>query len=83
MLVYVSFERLDKGMSLQAENNGESRNKTFMKRFSKAVRTGHGARSKEDPVITDRLKAEDFVFTKVCKIDMGSCTNWAMLVWPN
>ena len=50
-----------------------------MKRFSKAGRTGHGVRmgstsGKEDPVITDRLKAEDFVFTKVCKIDVDSCS---------
>ena len=50
-----------------------------MKRFSKAGRTGHGVRmgstsGKEDPVITDRLKAGDFVFTKVCKIDVDSCS---------
>ena len=70
------------GMSLQAENNGSTvfEYKTFMKKFSKVIRTGHGTRmgstsSKEDPVITDRLKAEDFVFTKViCKIDMDGCS---------
>ena len=79
MLVYVSVD----GMSLQAENNGSTvqEYKTFMKRFSKAVRSGHGhgtrmgsTSSKEDPVITDRLKAEDFVFTKVCKIYMDGCS---------
>ena len=42
-----------------------------MKRLTKVVRSGHGGRmgsnsAKEEPVITDRLKAEDFVFTKVC-----------------
>lgn len=42
-----------------------------MKRFSKVVRSGHGGRTgssnvKEDPTITERLRAEDFVFTKVC-----------------
>lgn len=46
--------------------------RTFMKRLTKVVRSGHGGRmgstsGKEDPVITDRLRAEDFVFTKVCK----------------
>ena len=45
--------------------------RTFMKRLTKVVRSGHGGRmgsisAKEEPVITDRLKAEDFVFTKVC-----------------
>lgn len=54
-----------------------------MKRLSKAVRTGHGVRmgstsGKEDPVITDRLKAEDFVFTKVCKMDMIVAVNEQM-----
>ena len=45
-----------------------------MKRFSKVVRSGHGGRmgnsssGREDPVITDRLRAEDFVFTKVCNL---------------
>ena len=70
------------GMSSQAENNG----KTFMKRFSKVVRPVHGARmgstsGKEDPVITDRLKAEDFVFTKVCTKDMAGCSKLKMSNW--
>ena len=42
-------------------------------RFSKVVRPGHGGKmgnssGREDPVITDRLRAEDFVFTKVCNL---------------
>ena len=41
-----------------------------MKRLTKVVRSGHGGRmgnntGKEEPMITDRLKAEDFVFTQV------------------
>ena len=51
-----------------------------MKRLTKVVRSGHGGRmgniiAKEEPVITDRLKADDFVFTKVCitNIDHDSC----------
>jgi len=44
-----------------------------MKRLSRVVRSGHGGRmgnntGKEDPVISDRLRAEDFVFTKVCEV---------------
>lgn len=42
-----------------------------MKRLTKVVKSGHAGRNsygKEDPVITDRLKAEDFVFTKVCNL---------------
>jgi len=57
-----------------------------MKRFSKVVRPVHGARmgstsGKEDPVITDRLKAEDFVFTKVCRKDMAGCSKLKMSNW--
>lgn len=44
-----------------------------MKRLSKVVRPGHGGKidnssGREYPVITDRLRAEDFVFTKVCNL---------------
>lgn len=47
-------------------------NRTFMKRLTKVVRSGHGGRmgniiAKEEPVITDRLKADDFVFTKTSR----------------
>lgn len=43
-----------------------------MKRFSKVVRSGHGGKifnhsSREEPVIVDRLRPEDFVLTKISR----------------
>ncbi|XP_015759127.1 PREDICTED: syntaxin-binding protein 5-like [Acropora digitifera] len=43
-----------------------------MKRFSKVVRSGHGGKifnhsSREEPVIVDRLRPEDFVLTKLSR----------------
>lgn len=52
-----------------------------MKKFSKVVWFGYGygirmgsISSKEDLVIIDWLKVEDFVFIKVCRIDMDGCS---------